>query len=153
MKESDDPPWGYFLAIGGLLAIAVGLRVLPGLLTTPAQSPIQTPAPTPATIVRVTPSETPVEVCRLIGAGSLHSVAKITGLAFPAGLTVTAGDQMTFLNLDSRVHSVTLDGGACDTGSIVAGASATLKFSVPGTYPFHCLIYPGMKGDIVVTPP
>lgn len=153
MKQSDSPPWGFFLAITGLIAVGASLLVLPGLLFAPAPTGGPTPPPTLAAVIRVTPPPAAVTVCQLIGGGNLHSIATVTGLAFPSGLTVTAGDQMTFENLDTRTHSVTLDNGACDTGPIAARASATLKFLVPGTYPFHCSVYPTMRGTVVVTPP
>ena len=65
----------------------------------------------------------------------------------PEPVAAKVGDVITWTNGDSAPHSATLDNGACDTDTINVGASASLVFSAPGTYTYHCKIHPTqMKG-------
>ena len=69
----------------------------------------------------------------------------------PNAIALTVGQAVTFSNADGVGHTVTLDDGKCDTGTIAGGASATLQFNQAGSYPFHCNIHPTMKGTVEVT--
>lgn len=62
------------------------------------------------------------------------------------------GDTITWTNTGSVPHSAALDDGSCPTDTIQPGTSGNLKFTVAGTYPYHCAIHPTqMKGTIVVS--
>jgi len=62
------------------------------------------------------------------------------------------GDTITWTNNDTAPHSAALDDGSCPTDTIQPGTSGNLKFTVAGTYPYHCAIHPTqMKGTIVVS--
>ena len=77
-----------------------------------------------------------------------RSVA-ISGFAFaPASLTINVGDRVTWRNSDSVTHTATA--GAFDTGDIDPGASASVRFTKPGTYRYTCTPHPTMKGTIRV---
>jgi plastocyanin len=77
-----------------------------------------------------------------------RSVA-ISGFAFaPASLTINVGDRVTWRNSDSVTHTATA--GAFDTGDIDPGASASVRFTKPGTYRYVCTPHPSMKGTIRV---
>ena len=54
---------------------------------------------------------------------------------------------------DSAPHRVGLDDGSCTMSGTIPGngGKASLVFSVPGTYPFHCLVHPTMKGTITIS--
>jgi plastocyanin len=79
-----------------------------------------------------------------------HGV-NIVGLAFaPSSLTVDNGDTVTWSNGDTVSHTVTADNGTFDTGTIAAGATASVTFSVPGTFAYHCTIHPSMVGTVIV---
>jgi plastocyanin len=82
--------------------------------------------------------------------GDAAVTADIAGFAFPAGLSVPAGGAITWTNLDRAPHTVSFDDGSCASGSIAAGASRTVRYDVPGTYPFHCAIHPAMTGSLEV---
>ena len=78
--------------------------------------------------------------------------ATIAGNAFdPASISATAGQSVTFTNQDGVAHTVTFDDGACDSGNIAGGASATIQVDAAGSYPFHCAIHPSMTGTIEVS--
>ncbi|HEX4821235.1 MAG TPA: cupredoxin domain-containing protein [Acidimicrobiales bacterium] len=83
---------------------------------------------------------------------SSGSTITIKNFAFsPNRLKAKAGATVTVRNTDSTDHTVTADGGAFDTGHIHGGATATLKVTKPGTYPYHCDIHQFMKGVLEVT--
>jgi len=69
----------------------------------------------------------------------------------PQPVTAKVGDVITWTNSDSAPHSATLDNGACDTDTINVGASASLVFSAPGTYTYHCKIHPTQMKDYTIT--
>ncbi len=77
--------------------------------------------------------------------------ASIAGNAFPADISLSVGQTVTFKNEDAVPHTVTLDDGSCDTDTIAGGASAGLTFSEAGSYPFHCTVHPTMTGTIEVS--
>ena len=60
----------------------------------------------------------------------------------PLTLTVDAGTAVTFTNAGSHPHTVTDRGGTFDTNPISPKASASVTFSVPGTYSYFCRINP-----------
>jgi plastocyanin len=70
----------------------------------------------------------------------------------PSAVTAKTGQVIAFSNTGSAGHTATLDDGGCATGTIDAGKSDGLVFSVAGTYKFHCAIHPTqMTGTIVVS--
>jgi plastocyanin len=86
----------------------------------------------------------------------------------PATLTVKVGTTVTWTNAGPSAHTTTSDTGVWDSGTLnapgggggygmtSAGGTYQVKFTTPGTYPYHCKIhppasYPGFAGTIVVT--
>ena len=68
----------------------------------------------------------------------------------PTILRVSAGDAVTFTNVDPFPHSVL---GANATWGDYAGfkkRSVTYRFSKPGVYSYVCTYHPGMVGAVVV---
>jgi len=63
------------------------------------------------------------------------------------------GDVITWTNSDAAPHGVVLDDGSCRMSSNIPpnGGKASLVFSTPGTYPFHCTVHPTMKGTITIS--
>ena len=75
---------------------------------------------------------------------------KIANFAFsPDTITVTTGTEITWINEDSTVHTVT--GADFESGEIKPGQSFNHTFSSPGTYDYHCSIHSSMTGQVVVT--
>jgi plastocyanin len=75
----------------------------------------------------------------------------IPGTLFsPATVQVLAGDQVHWMNHDSRPHTATADGGAFDTGSIAAHGEAAVTFPTIGAFPYTCRIHPFMHGTVNV---
>ena len=65
-------------------------------------------------------------------------------------ITVTAGDEITFVNNDTVVHTATADDGSFDTGDIAPGESKTITVDTPGAFTYHCNYHPEMVGSVVV---
>ena len=65
-------------------------------------------------------------------------------------ITVTVGDEVTFVNNDIVVHTATADDGSFDTGDIAPGESKTVVIDTPGALTYHCVHHPEMVGSIVV---
>jgi plastocyanin len=83
-------------------------------------------------------------------AASGHVTVAISNYKFaPAKLTVKSGTRVTFSNHDMTAHTATANSGF-DSGTIKPGASATVKFSKPGTYPYICQFHAFMHGTVVV---
>jgi plastocyanin len=68
-------------------------------------------------------------------------------------VSAKVGDVITWTNSDAVPHRVALDDGSCQmSGNIPpGGGKASLVFSVPGTYPFHCTVHPSMHGTITIS--
>jgi plastocyanin len=78
--------------------------------------------------------------------------AAMDGRAFvPGTITAKVGDVIAFTNGDPVSHSATLDDGSCTTKRLGKGETGALVFTAAGTYPFHCIVHPDMKGTIEVT--
>lgn len=64
-------------------------------------------------------------------------------------LRVAPGTEVTWVNRDEIAHRV--DGTGWSVREDVAGgAQATQRFDTPGTYPYVCVLHPGMFGAVVV---
>ena len=58
---------------------------------------------------------------------------------------------MIWRNADVMTHTAT--GSSFNTGLIAAGASsAPITMTTAGTFPYVCLLHPGMSGTLRVTP-
>ncbi len=88
--------------------------------------------------------------CPTGGTGT-HYV-NISGFAFsPSTLTISAGDTVTWTNMDSASHTITSDSGTeLASSSISNGGTYSHTFNTKGTFGYHCSIHTTMKGTIVV---
>ena len=81
-------------------------------------------------------------------------VITITGLAFPAEVTVPSGKSVTWVNDSSAPHEVqmdTHDGAAADVEPVRLGTDVEGELSLePGTWTYFCTIHPSMTGSLLV---
>ena len=56
---------------------------------------------------------------------------------------------MTWTNTDDQAHTATSSGNF-DTGSIAAGAAASVTFDEPGTFTYICSFHPFMTATVTV---
>src|SRR5438309_4938310 len=77
----------------------------------------------------------------------------IQNFAFsPQTLTVAPGTTVVWTQKDSTAHTVSSDTGAWpDSGSLAQGKTFAHTVTTPGTYPYHCSIYPFMTAKVIVT--
>ena len=68
----------------------------------------------------------------------------------PAHIEVAAGTTVVWTNNAPLQHSIVADNGSFDSGLIDPGKRYSHTFTKPGTYTFHCLPHPFMKGVVVV---
>lgn len=69
----------------------------------------------------------------------------------PASLTVKVGTRVTWINTGAVVHTVTSDEGkALNSGDIQPKKRFSFEAKAPGTFTYHCMYHPWMKGRIVV---
>lgn len=97
------------------------------------------------------------QLTKVRGAGSGPSsvAVEIRNFAFnPQNITVATDTNVTWRNNDSMAHTViSLEGApaAFDSGPINPGQTFTFRLTVPGTYPYYCMIHPFMRGNVTVT--
>jgi len=72
----------------------------------------------------------------------------------PMTITISAGDTVTWHNLDTATHTVTANDGSFDSGNVGGGGSFPHGFTQPGTYEYYCKIHgspgSGMHGTVIV---
>jgi plastocyanin len=73
----------------------------------------------------------------------------------PGDLQVKRGARVTWSNQDDIVHTVTSGtperrDGRFDHRLAGRDATATVEFTDPGVYPYHCTRHPSMRGEIRV---
>ncbi len=70
----------------------------------------------------------------------------------PKAVTVKAGADVSFENLDTAPHTATIAEGAMkfDSGTIEKGETKSVTFDEPGIYAYICLFHPYMKGTVTV---
>lgn len=71
----------------------------------------------------------------------------------PSALTVKVGSTVTWTNSGAVIHTVTADDRKTfDSGVIRPKANFSFTPSSPGTFAYHCVYHPWMKGVITVQP-
>jgi plastocyanin len=84
-------------------------------------------------------------------AAAAGTAIKLVNMAFdPATVTIPAGTKITWTNTDPVAHTATAVGGAFNSGNLAPGQSFTFTFDKAGTFDYHCLYHPYMKGTIIV---
>jgi plastocyanin len=76
----------------------------------------------------------------------------ISNYAFaPANITVKVGTKFTWTNQDAVKHTVTGDNGGPSSDLFGRGQSYSYTFDKAGSFAYHCLPHPYMKGNVTVT--
>lgn len=81
-----------------------------------------------------------------------QAYTKTTDAYNPNPIIVVLGvnNTVVWVNDDSLTHTATADDFSWDTGDILPGQSATITFTAPGTYTYHCSPHPNMVGTVIV---
>ncbi|MGH7722065.1 MAG: cupredoxin domain-containing protein [Candidatus Dormibacteria bacterium] len=89
-----------------------------------------------------------------LGTPATKVIANSSDKFAPGNITVSTGEIIQWtVAQDSPPHNITFDSqSSLDSPSAVGpGSTWEVKFSAPGTYPYHCTIHAGMNGQITVT--
>ena len=67
-------------------------------------------------------------------------------------VTISAGQIVKWVNRDTFEHTVTFNApdAAYLSGALSPKGELAIRFDQPGTYPYHCLPHPTMRGVVVV---
>ena len=70
----------------------------------------------------------------------------------PTSATAKVGDTVIWTNGSSVAHNVTFDSASSiSSDTLNSGDKYGVKFTVAGTYQFHCTFHPGMDGTITIS--
>ena len=83
-----------------------------------------------------------------LGPSGNNTVSVSNGAFYPAEVTITSGDIITWTNTGYVAQSVTSDSGWFD-GILGMHGTFSYRFSTPGTYSYHSRMTP-MTGKVVV---
>jgi plastocyanin len=124
-----------------LVAVSVFALVMFGCS---GQQDVETPA---APTSPASPASAGVQ-CDASGAGA--AAAEVFDFGYrPDPITISANGQVEWTNTGTSTHTLTFDNGP-DCGRLAPGARMAVLFSAPGTYTYHCVIHPQMKGTVIV---
>lgn len=81
-----------------------------------------------------------------------HEVETQDNVFTPEGVTIKAGETITFVNTGNLPHTATARDNSWDTGNINSGESRSITFQTAGTIDYYCKYHEalGMVGTIVV---
>lgn len=78
----------------------------------------------------------------------------IRNLAFvPQTVRISPGRSVTWINCEAEgadPHTSTADDGAWDSPLLPSGASFSRQFTAAGSFDYHCLPHPFMRGEVIV---
>ena len=77
-------------------------------------------------------------------------MTEIRNLAFPPDIVIAAGSSVTWVNQDTRSHTVTSSNNVFDSGPLAVAGSFTQPFPVAGSYPYFCRVHASMTGTVTV---
>ena len=91
------------------------------------------------------------------GSGSAAAAGPTTGsIAIndngftPASFRLAVGGTLTFSNSGKAAHTVTATDGSFDSDMIRSGGTWAHTFNTAGTFSYHCILHPSMKGTVQV---
>ena len=125
--------------VSAVLLFAVACGDYSTSSTSPSPSPSPTPSATPP------PGAPSSSITIPMGAEFLGNRAFT-----PADLNIAAGTAVTWVNSDATSHTTTSNAAGWDSGIVAPGGRFSFVFQNTGTFPYHCVIHPGMVGTVVV---
>ncbi len=66
----------------------------------------------------------------------------------PSEITIQKGETVTWINMDSIVHTAT--GSGFDSGNLSYGKSYKHTFNEAGMFDYYCIPHPYMTGKVIV---
>jgi plastocyanin/uncharacterized membrane protein YozB (DUF420 family) len=111
----------------------------------------------PLVVAEVTPTPAPTQPPAPTAGPNEVSINLINFAFDQPSITVKAGTKVTWINQDPAPHTITLDDGSFDSGTLAQGQSTSLTFDKPGEFAYYCLFHGGpggvgMAAKVIVTP-
>ncbi|WP_457112603.1 cupredoxin domain-containing protein [Marmoricola sp. URHA0025 HA25] len=119
--------------------------------TTAAQAPAKAPARKVSTTSTKTRSSS--ALAGAMTTGTTKTVAIMNYAFSPAELNVEVGDTVTWTNMDTAPHTVTVTSGPVKFASanLAKGQTFSYTFTTAGTYSYYCAVHPDMVAKVVVS--
>jgi plastocyanin len=156
-RPAPGQAWLVALVAVGLLTTALSLaaagKVQPSGTTSLTAASQRTAARQPAAVAPAAAGHAMSTGTQAAPAATTKTVA-IENYAFsPATLTINVGDTVTWTNMDTAPHTVTVSSGPVkfSSGNLAKGQSFTYTFTKAGTYSYYCAVHPDMVAKVVVT--
>ncbi len=119
-----------------------------------AAVPAKVAAPVAAVAKPAAPAAPKRAAARPAAAPASDASVMIMNYAFsPSSLTVAVGSTVTWTNMDTAPHTVTVSSGPVKFNSptLQKGDTFTYTFTTPGTYNYYCAVHPDMTAKVTVT--
>lgn len=161
-RSAPGRTWLVALVAVGLLSTVLSLAAAgkartadTASLTTAAQRTAQKAAPAvaPAAPAAAPAGHTMSETSVAATPAAATKTVMIMGYAYsPASLTIDVGDTVTWTNMDTAPHTVTVTSGPVkfNSGNLAQGESFTYTFTEAGTYDYYCAVHPDMVASVTV---
>lgn len=143
------------IAVIVLLALLIACKpeqpvqpVVQAPVTEPVVQPISEPVKQPV----ADPVSKPAEQTAPSGQAQTVKV-DIAGFKYvPASVKIKVGDTVTWTQVDTVSHTVTIVSGpeSFDSGLLRVGQTFSHTFRKPGTYSYKCTPHPNMRGEVIV---
>jgi len=120
-------------------------------------APVPTLAPGPSAVASATSSASTSAAgppgTKVSSQAAAHTVKQTDQLQFvPSSVTLTSGSVVEWMNSGTVPHNVTFDDyPSISSGTMNGGDVFEVRFTVAGTYDYHCTFHPGMNGSLTVT--
>jgi plastocyanin len=135
---------------------------MPGMTMTGAATPASSSVSQVSTPASTSVSEAPVASPDAEGGTATKASASVkivepsldyqTWTYEPNDLHVPVGTTVVWTNSGGAAHTVTADDGTSfDSGSISPDKQFSQLMDTAGTFPYHCMFHPFMKGTVTVT--
>lgn len=138
----------------GVVLLAILLLAACGTATGGSASATTAPTTTTAPTATTAPSASATSATTSTATAQVKISEQNDKYGFsPTMLTVAKGTKVTWTNVSDAPHTVTSDTGSTLASDTISPSTGTFSFTFtqPGTYTYHCMIHPYMKGTIVVT--
>jgi plastocyanin len=142
-------------AVGGALtatAAVVAMTTAVGGVVMIANTASTTPRTVAAAAPAATTAKSHANATAFAPAATKHVMIKNYAFS-PAAITVAVGDTVTWTNMDSAPHTVTVSSGPVTFTSpnLQKGDTFSYTFHTAGTYQYYCAVHPDMMGSVTVT--
>ncbi len=70
----------------------------------------------------------------------------------PGTVTIPVGTKVIWTNVDAMTHTTTSDSKLFSSGFLTKGKTFEFTFTEAGTFDYHCILHPTIRGRVIVVP-